>query len=80
MLMGYDDEADGTSNHDIVESIEYTKHRILHGVPEGNDDMVPLHAFPMESNLDIMGARELQKTPLLNVLLLLKWISGRDVM
>lgn len=51
-------EAVGTSDHELVDSLEYTRHRILLGVPEGNDDIPHLHAFPMESNLDIMGGCE----------------------
>lgn len=34
---------------------EYTYHRILNGVPEGVNEIIPMQSFPMESNLDIMG-------------------------
>lgn len=34
----------------------------MHGVPEGIDDIVPGSAFPMESNLDVMGGRKLLQT------------------
>lgn len=34
---------------------DYHLHRILHGVPEGIVDILPMHAFPMESNVDAMG-------------------------
>jgi len=34
---------------------DYLLHRIIHGVPEGVVDIPPMHAFPMESNLDAMG-------------------------
>lgn len=37
---------------------QYTLHRILHGVPEGHDDIVPQQAFPMDSNMDLMGGRK----------------------
>ncbi|KAF8528856.1 Aminomethyltransferase folate-binding domain-containing protein [Hysterangium stoloniferum] len=50
-----------SSNHEIVPSEAYTLHRITHGVPEGIDDIPPLQAFPMESNLDIMGALDFRK-------------------
>lgn len=46
------------STHDTLDHNAYTLHRILHGVPEGNDDIPPMHAFPMESNLDVMGGRK----------------------
>jgi transferase CAF17, mitochondrial len=45
-------------DHDVVHSDDYTLHRILHGVPEGISDIPPMHAFPMDSNLDVMGGRE----------------------
>ncbi|TCD63121.1 ccr4 associated factor [Steccherinum ochraceum] len=35
---------------------DYRVHRYLNGVPEGNDDLQPTHAFPANSSLDIMGA------------------------
>ena len=46
------------SDHDIVTADDYTLHRIVHGVPEGATDIPPMHAFPMDSNLDMMGGRE----------------------
>lgn len=42
---------------DIVSSDAYTLHRILHGVPEGLTDIPAMQAFPMDSNLDVMGGR-----------------------
>ncbi|KAE9410419.1 Aminomethyltransferase folate-binding domain-containing protein [Gymnopus androsaceus JB14] len=39
----------------------YDLHRILHGVPEGHLDIVPNVAFPMDSNLDVMGAVDFRK-------------------
>jgi len=36
-------------------------HRIIHGVPEGVGDIPPMKAFPMESNLDVMGALDFRK-------------------
>jgi len=47
------------ADHDEVAADKYTLHRILNGVAEGVTEIVPLHALPMESNLDIMGAGEL---------------------
>ncbi|KAG8716102.1 ccr4 associated factor [Ceratobasidium sp. 423] len=40
---------------------QYTLHRILHGVPEGRDDIVPQQAFPMDSNIDLMGGLDFRK-------------------
>jgi folate-binding Fe-S cluster repair protein YgfZ len=47
--------AQEAADHDIVTSDDYTLHRILHGVPEGREDMPAMQAFPMDSNLDFMG-------------------------
>ena len=55
-------EAEAASDHDIASTDAYKLHRILHGVPEGTADIPPTQAFPMESNLDIMGGRT-QKFP-----------------
>ena len=46
------------ATHDTAREEDYTLHRILHGVPEGVTDIVPTHSFPMDSNLDLMGARQ----------------------
>ena len=35
----------------------------MNGVPEGIEDIIPTQSFPMESNLDIMGARECHLMP-----------------
>ncbi|CAE7093006.1 unnamed protein product [Rhizoctonia solani] len=40
---------------------QFTLHRILHGVPEGRDDIVPHQAFPMDSNMDLMGGLDFRK-------------------
>ena len=50
--------AQETATHNTVSTDDYTFHRILCGIPEGTPDIVPMQAFPMESNLDAMGARE----------------------
>lgn len=31
-------------------------HRLMHGIPEGHVDIPGAQAFPMDSNLDVMGA------------------------
>lgn len=48
--------AQESSSHDVATTDDYVRHRILHGVPEGSLDITPNHGFPMDSNLDIMGA------------------------
>ncbi|PPR06569.1 hypothetical protein CVT24_001750 [Panaeolus cyanescens] len=50
-----------SSSHDILSSDEYKLHRILHGIPEGISDIVPMHSFPMDSNLDVMGGIDYRK-------------------
>jgi len=48
--------AQAVATHDIVSSDEYILHRIMNGVCEGIHDIPPMQSFPMDSNLDIMGA------------------------
>lgn len=55
--------AQEAASHDTLPSDEYLLHRILHGVPEGTPDIPPMHAFPMDSNLDVMGARKCTTKP-----------------
>lgn len=50
--------AQEASTHDLGSSLSYLLHRFQHGVPEGTKDIPPQQAFPMDSNLDIMGGRE----------------------
>ncbi|GLB33738.1 putative aminomethyltransferase folate-binding domain-containing protein [Lyophyllum shimeji] len=50
-----------TSDHELAASDAYTLHRILHGVPEGQVDIPAMQAFPMESNMDIMGGLDFRK-------------------
>jgi len=50
-----------SSTHEIAPSSSYVLHRILTGVPEGIDDMPPGDAFPMDSNLDMMGGVDFRK-------------------
>ncbi|KAI0301822.1 hypothetical protein B0F90DRAFT_1809932 [Multifurca ochricompacta] len=49
------------STHDEGVPDDYLLHRIVHGVPEGVVDIPPMQAFPMESNLDAMGALDFRK-------------------
>ncbi|KAJ4481462.1 Aminomethyltransferase folate-binding domain-containing protein [Lentinula edodes] len=61
LLVRKGDPPSQTSDHDIVPQDAYNLHRILHGVPEGHIDIVPSVAFPMDSNLDVMGAVDFRK-------------------
>ncbi|KAG1770059.1 hypothetical protein EDD22DRAFT_117133 [Suillus occidentalis] len=49
------------STHDLAGNDAYLLHRIMHGVPEGSVDIQPMHAFPIESNLDVMGGLDFRK-------------------
>ncbi|CCM03409.1 uncharacterized protein FIBRA_05540 [Fibroporia radiculosa] len=51
----------GTATYDIASPDDYLLHRILRGVPEGAADIAPMQAFPMDSNLDMMGALDFRK-------------------
>ncbi|TFK55742.1 Aminomethyltransferase folate-binding domain-containing protein [Heliocybe sulcata] len=55
------DKAPEASSHDEASPDAYLLHRILNGVPESSTDIVPTQAFPMDSNLDIMGALDFRK-------------------
>lgn len=46
-------------DHNVVDG--YTLHRLLLGVPEGVLDIPPAQAFPMDSNLDMMGGLDFRK-------------------
>lgn len=72
MLCSHLSLASEKSTHDVLPTEEYTIHRILHGVPEGFNDIPPLQAFPMDSNLDMMGAGTTHD--LLNILCLTTFV------
>lgn len=55
-LLSY--QAQEKSSHELVEADEYLLHRILNGIPEGSKDISPEHLFPMDANMDVMGACE----------------------
>ncbi|EGO01973.1 hypothetical protein SERLA73DRAFT_151007 [Serpula lacrymans var. lacrymans S7.3] len=61
MLVAKEDRPKEASTHDLTSSDAYLLHRIMHGVPEGSTDIQPMHAFPMESNLDLMGGLDFRK-------------------
>ncbi|KAJ3800402.1 Aminomethyltransferase folate-binding domain-containing protein [Lentinula aff. detonsa] len=61
LLVRKGDQPPQASDHDGVPQDAYDLHRILHGVPEGHVDIVPNVAFPMDSNLDVMGAVDFRK-------------------
>ncbi|KAJ1311370.1 hypothetical protein OPQ81_009863 [Rhizoctonia solani] len=51
----------GVSCDVAQDETQFTLHRILRGVPEGGDDIVPQQAFPMDSNMDLMGGVDFRK-------------------
>ncbi|KAL1739231.1 hypothetical protein HDZ31DRAFT_69155 [Schizophyllum fasciatum] len=61
LLVRKGDKPEAASDHDVASSDAYKLHRILHGVPEGTADIPPTQAFPMESNLDVMGGLNFRK-------------------
>lgn len=61
MLVQKGERPKESSTHDLAPSDTYTLHRILHGVPEGIHDIPPLQAFPMDSNVDVMGGLDFRK-------------------
>ncbi|KAH7930114.1 Aminomethyltransferase folate-binding domain-containing protein [Leucogyrophana mollusca] len=61
MLVAKGGRPQEASTHDIESSDAYLLHRIMHGVPEGSIDIQPMQAFPMESNLDLMGGLDFRK-------------------
>ncbi|KAI0036503.1 hypothetical protein K488DRAFT_41088 [Vararia minispora EC-137] len=50
-----------SSTHDEASPDDYLLHRIAHGVAEGAIDIPSTQAFPMESNLDLMGGIDFHK-------------------
>ncbi|KAI9067627.1 Aminomethyltransferase folate-binding domain-containing protein [Trametes sanguinea] len=61
LLVRKGDRPQEASTHDVASSDDYLLHRILLGVPEGVDDIPPMQAFPMDSNMDIMGGLDFRK-------------------
>ncbi|KAI9448314.1 Aminomethyltransferase folate-binding domain-containing protein [Lactarius indigo] len=55
------DRPQESNSHDEGVPDDYLLHRVLRGVPEGIVDIPPMQAFPMESNLDVMGALDFRK-------------------
>lgn len=47
--------------HDEVGLREYTRRRMLLGVPEGDAEIVPGHALPLESDMDVHGGVDFRK-------------------
>ncbi|KAG9127349.1 ccr4 associated factor [Ceratobasidium sp. 392] len=62
LLIRAGDKPGIAANCDFVQDISrYALHRITKTVPEGQEDIVPQHAFPMDSNLDLMGGLDFRK-------------------
>ena len=62
LYSSFDGTAESSETHTVEPSSSYVLHRIMNGVPEGMDDIPPGEAFPMDSNLDIMGGGTLRPT------------------
>ncbi|KAF8897474.1 Aminomethyltransferase folate-binding domain-containing protein [Infundibulicybe gibba] len=61
LLVKKGDRPQDAETHDVATQDAYTLHRILRGVPEGAVDMQAMQAFPMDSNLDVMGGLDFRK-------------------
>ncbi|KAF9498406.1 Aminomethyltransferase folate-binding domain-containing protein [Pleurotus eryngii] len=61
VLVRKGDKPQEASTYDLGSSLSYLLHRLQHGVPEGSNDIPPQQAFPMDSNLDIMGGLDFRK-------------------
>ncbi|KAJ7593385.1 Aminomethyltransferase folate-binding domain-containing protein [Mycena floridula] len=61
LLVKKGDKPQQTLDHELVGIDDYKIHRIMHGVPEGLEDIVKGQAFPMDSNLDVMGGLDFRK-------------------
>jgi len=61
LLVKRGERPQAATNHDVGGSRDYMIHRYLNGVPEGALEIQQGHAFPMESNMDIMGAVDFRK-------------------
>ena len=46
------------SDHDIADASAYLLRRILNGVPEGPNELVPGTSLPLEGCMDVMGGSE----------------------
>jgi len=55
------DKPSFAADRDEAGAEQYLFHRIMHGVPEGSEEIVPTQALPMECNLDLMGAIDFRK-------------------
>ena len=54
--------AELASVYDVESAETYLLHRLSQGVPEGSVDIPPEQAFPMDSNMDVMGGCEFSRT------------------
>ena len=54
-LVGKGTKPPEAGTHDTAPEEDYTIHRIVCGVPEGSQEIIPGASFPMEANLDVMG-------------------------
>jgi hypothetical protein len=50
--------ASSSSDHDMADANAYLLRRMLNGVPEGHQEMIPNVSLPLESCMDVMGGGE----------------------
>jgi hypothetical protein len=50
--------ASSSSDHDMADANAYLLRRMLNGVPEGHQEMIPNTSLPLESCMDVMGGGE----------------------
>ncbi|KAG9103283.1 ccr4 associated factor [Ceratobasidium sp. 370] len=62
LLVRLGDKPEMSASCDLVQDkSHYVLHRISNAVPEGQEDIVPQHAFPMDSDMDLMGGLDFRK-------------------
>lgn len=47
------------AGHEVATADDYELHRMLLGLPEGPDELIPGQALPLESSMDLHGGGEI---------------------
>ncbi|WRT63322.1 uncharacterized protein IL334_000227 [Kwoniella shivajii] len=61
ILVPKGDQPSLTSSHDLTSTESYHLKRMILGVPEGPDEIIPGHALPLESCMDLHGGVDFRK-------------------